>query len=318
MVYILLGLSVILIGLIGAGFYFYQVAVARGNKPFLENDPDLEVDGDIDLSTQEDKNWWKKQHFTKWTQKTTDNLTLTGYFLSPENETNKVAIIAHGYAGDAKTMSGFARLYHEVLGMHVLVPDARGHGESEGDYIGFGWHERLDYKDWIDKVTDFFDYDVEIVLHGVSMGSATVLMASGESLPDQVKAIVADCGYTSAMEELAYQMKRMYHLPAFPILHVTSLITKWRTGYAFQEASVLKQVQQTNKPILFVHGEEDAFVPKYMVEVLYKAALTTNKELLLIPDAGHGLAYQTDQENYRQVLLRFVNKYLSSNDQKAL
>ncbi|GAA5416787.1 2-succinyl-6-hydroxy-2, 4-cyclohexadiene-1-carboxylate synthase [Paraliobacillus ryukyuensis] len=316
MLSIIIGLiTLVLVGLVGAGFYFYHVAIARGEKPFLSEDPDLQVDDELDLSSKEDKQWWNDQEFAKWQQQTPDHLHLYGYFLQANKPTRHVAIVAHGYSGDAKTMSGFARLYHEVYGMHVLVPDARGHGISEGDYIGFGWHERLDYQRWIAQVLQQLGNDMEIVLHGVSMGAATVMMTSGEKLPDQVKAIIADCGYTSAMEELRYQMKRMYHLPAFPILHITSLLAKLKSGYSFQEASALNQVKKTTKPMLYVHGKEDAFVPTFMVHKLYQATNTNQKELLLIPRAGHGLAWQTDSQTYYQRLTAFLSKHLTEVQQ---
>src|SRR5699024_9835757 len=118
----------------------------------------------------------------------------------------------------------------------------------EGDYIGFGWDDRLDYVDWVNLAVEKLGNDTEIVLHGVSMGAATVLMASGEELPDNVKAIVADSPYTSVYDMFAYQMKRMYHLPAIPFLPSTSVVTKFRAGYSLIEASALEQVKEAEVP----------------------------------------------------------------------
>ena len=132
------------------------------------------------------------------------------YYLPAEVSTDKTVIIAHGYSGHSEQMSGFAQMYHKDLGYNVLLPDARGHGRSEGDYIGFGWPERKDYLKWIDQVIEHTGESTQVVLHGVSMGGATVMMTSGEELPPQVKAIVEDCGYTSVTDELKYQLKRMY------------------------------------------------------------------------------------------------------------
>lgn len=120
------------------------------------------------------------------------------------------------------------------------MPDARGHGKSEGDYIGFGWDERKDYLQWINRIIKK-DPQSEIVLHGVSMGAATVMMTSGEKLPDNVKAFVEDCGYSSVKGELGYQLKEMFNLPAFPLIPVTSLVTKVRAGYF-----LVKQIQLSN------------------------------------------------------------------------
>src|SRR5699024_4771330 len=114
---------------------------------------------------------------------------------------------------------------------------------------GFGWHERLDVIDWTDLLIEKLGPDTEIVMHGVSMGAASVLMASGEHMPEQVKAIVADSPYTNVYDLFAYQMKRMYHLPAVPILPTTSAVTKMRAGYSLTEASALDQVKKAEVPI---------------------------------------------------------------------
>lgn len=313
MVYIGIGFVLIILISVITGNYFYKVAVARGKKPFLESDPDLDLNDDLDLSTRQDKQWWEMQVFDIWTQNTPDRLQLYGYFLKAKQPTNQIVILAHGYAGDAKTMSSFTRFYHENLGMNVFLPDARGHGKSGGKYIGFGWHERRDYQRWIDQLLTTYGENIEILLHGVSMGAATVMMTSGEALPSQVKAVIADCGYTSAMAELAYQMKRMYHLPSFPILHITSLLTKLRAGYSFQEASAIQQVQKSKLPILFIHGETDRFVPTFMVHELYQAASVLAKQLLVVPHAGHGLAYQTATARYQGTVTSFVRSYVHSD-----
>ena len=104
-----------------------------------------------------------------------------------------------------------------------------------------GWDDRLDIIDWINTILEY-NPNAEIVLHGVSMGAATVSMVSGEDLPSNVKAIVADCGYTSVWDEFAYQLDDLFSLPEFPILNVSSLVAKVRAGYFLGEASTLKQV----------------------------------------------------------------------------
>lgn len=140
-------------------------------------------------------------------------------------------------------MAPFAKLFHD-LEFNILVADARGHGTSEGNYIGFGWHERMDYIQWINQVIEKYGKNCEIVLFGISMGGATVLNVSGEGLPKQVKAIIEDCGFSSVEEEITYQLKTMYKLPKFPLVQITSLITKLKAGYWFEEASSLEQVKK--------------------------------------------------------------------------
>ncbi|MGM8366616.1 alpha/beta hydrolase [Virgibacillus sp. W0181] len=188
------------------------------------------------------------------------------------------------------------------------MPDARGHGKSEGDYIGYGWHDRLDYKKWIDLLIE--EHGVtNIFLHGNSMGASLVLMTSGEELPGEVKGIIADSGYTTVKEELAHQLKHLYSLPAFPLLDITSGITKLRAGYTFGEASAVEQVKKNTRPLLIIHGDKDELVPLEMAHELYDAA-GGEKELWIVPDAGHIKAYKNVTEQYDGRLLEFIKKTL--------
>src|SRR5699024_10486356 len=200
-------ISFALLFVIGS-FYFYHLAIDRNEKKFLQGNDDLEVSAEaMDVFTNGDWYEWRdRQTFQEMEIISFDELKLRGYFLEAKEETNKVVMFAHGYLGHGKDMALFGEYYYEQLGYNIFTADARGHGTSEGDYIGFGWHDRLDYLRWIDEVIDQVGSDAEIVLHGLSMGAATVLMVSGEELPSQVKAVVADSPYTSAYDLFAYQM----------------------------------------------------------------------------------------------------------------
>lgn len=306
---IISGLAILIVlVLIVASFYFYNVAVQRSTKDFMDDNPDLAVTTDTTLS-DEGKAWMNNISFEEIELTSNDGLNLVGYYLPADEESDKTVIIAHGYSSNAKQMYSYAKYYHEELGYNILMPDARGHGQSEGDYIGFGWPERKDYVQWIDYLIDRNGSNSQIVLHGISMGSATVMMTSGEDLPEQVKAVVADCGYTSAKDVLTYQLKRMYNLPSFPIIQSTSLLTKIRAGYSFEEASALEQVKKTDLPILFIHGENDTFVPVEMVYELYEAA-NGEKELYLVPNAEHGNAYDANPTLYEEKVSDFLTKYI--------
>lgn len=294
--------------LTGVSFYFYKIAVERNQKDFLDDNPDMKVSTDRTLTT-EGIAWMKEADFRTLSLTSFDDLLLQGYYLPADKPTGNTAIIAHGYASKAKYMAAYAKYYHDTLGYNVLMPDARGHGASEGNYIGFGWNERKDYLRWIDYLLKLQGPNTKIVLHGVSMGGATVLMTSGEEMPDQVKAVIADCGYTSAKDMLTYQLKRMYGLPSFPIIPATSLLTKILAGYSFGEASALEQVKKTELPILFIHGEEDTFVPVRMVHELYAAA-HGDKELYLVPNAEHGNAYAKDPRTYEGKVSGFLGRYI--------
>lgn len=301
---IILGIILVLvIVLIAAGNYFYSYAVVPAKKDFL-------ADGSKKKSTEliSAEKWFNdKNNRSDWQLTSTDGLKLSAYYLPAEKDQHKTAIIAHGYMGQASDMPQYAKIYHD-LGYNVLMPDARGHGKSEGDYIGFGWHERKDYLQWIDRVIKK-DPQSEIVLHGVSMGGATVMMTSGEKLPDNVKAFVEDCGYSSVKGELNYQLKQMFNLPSFPLIPVTSLVTKIRAGYFFGEADAIKQLNKNKRPMLFIHGDKDDFVPYSMLAEVY-AATKGPKEQYVVHGAKHAEALSSNPSMYQKKVTEFIQKYV--------
>ena len=153
---------IIVFALIIGCFYFYEVAIARTKKEFLQRNPHLK-NGSDKIISNEAKEWYKSREFERITISSFDGLKLQAAFLYANCKSNKLVILAHGYARTGEMMSSYAKYYHEKPGFHVLIPDARGHGESEGDYIGFGWHERGDYWLWIDRMLRKFGNDTEIV-----------------------------------------------------------------------------------------------------------------------------------------------------------
>jgi hypothetical protein len=304
-------LSILLIIDIIASFYFYNLAIERNVKDFLVDNSDLEVSAEamdvfIDGGWRE---WADDQDFEQWELVSYDDLKLQGYYLEAEEPTNKTVVFAHGYLGRARDMALYGQYYYEELGYNIFTADMRGHGESEGDYIGFGWHDRLDYLDWIDIVLENQDDDAEIVLHGLSMGAAAMLMVSGEDLPANVKAVIADSPYASVYDLFDYQLDRMFHLPSFPILPSTSLVTQLRAGYSLTEASAMEQVKKAEVPILYIHGKEDSFVPTAMAEELYENT-KSEAEIHLFDNASHGEAFVTQEDRYTEKLKAFLEKYM--------
>ncbi|RXI96199.1 alpha/beta hydrolase [Anaerobacillus alkaliphilus] len=297
------------------GNYFYNYALnANDQKEFLEENPNLArseaVMADVaelaDLADHEFKN---KNQPSTMSIVSNDKLQLKlqadVYQTGADN--SKWAIVAHGYTSSAAGMTRWIRNFYEE-GFNVLAPDLRGHGKSEGDYIGMGWHDRLDMLLWIEEIIEK-DPNAEIVLFGISMGGATVMMTAGEELPSNVKVIVEDCGYSSVSDVFIYQLDDLFGLPEFPVLRAANTVTNLRAGYDLYEASALKQIAKAKKPILFIHGDQDTFVPFSMLDEVYEAA-TVEKEKLIIPGAGHGDAEKVDPELYWNTIWNFVGKYI--------
>lgn len=294
--------------------YLYNLSISRSDKTFLTKYIDL-TDKEKELM-DEDKNnkvinYWKEHTPSKlYNILSYDNKLLYGKVYVQENFSNKTAILVHGYCGSGDVMNYAAKKFYEK-GFNVVLPDCRGHGHSEGNYIGMGWHDRKDVLMWCEKIIKA-NKDAEIVLYGVSMGAATVMMVSGETLPENIKCIVEDCGYTSVYDEFKYQLKNMYRfIPTFPILDIVGILCSFRAGYGFRKASALKQIKKCKVPVLFIHGGNDKFVPTEMVYKLFENA-NCKKDILIIENAGHGVAAMIDNKKYWRRVFEFINENLNS------
>lgn len=292
---------VVLMGaLIFIGNYFYHFALDPNSDSFFGGGGGEQYESD----PTPEQLWFDGGTLVQQTSE--DGLALTAHQFFDQTG-HRYAVICHGYGNRASGMAYFGMQFQE-MGFNVLLPDARGHGHSEGDYVGMGWHERRDVVGWCNYILEQ-DPDAQIALFGVSMGAATVMMTSGEAdLPDAVKVVIEDCGYTSVWDEFAAQLDQLFGLPTFPILNVTSLVTQAKVGWNFREASALEQVKKCTLPILFIHGEEDAFVPFEMVYPLYEAAQSP-KMLLTVPGAEHGESSAVAPEEYWNTVTNFLAEY---------
>lgn len=237
----------------------------------------------------------------------TDNVRLYGKKMLCENS-DKWAIVVHGYRSKGSSMNDYAIEYYKK-GYNVIIPDLRCHRNSGGKYLGMGWLDKDDIKLWIKHIVNI-DREAEIVLHGVSMGAATVMMLSGEELPDNVKVIVEDCGYTSVYEIFKSECRARFLITHYPALWLGSLICKLHVGYGWREASAINQVKNNyDIPMLFIHGDKDRFVPFSMLDELYEAA-SCEKEKYVVYGAGHAKAMKTAGNDYWDKVFGFINNYL--------
>lgn len=308
---IFLSVIIIIFG-ISLGFvgnYFYNLALNPNTPKDIVFGTPEEAEATSGQVLDSDVTWLlNDSNYTDEYITSSDKLKLHSYKVTNQNNSNKWVIAVHGYTSEGINMSTYAKHYYDN-GYNVLIPDLRAHGLSEGNYIGMGWDDRLDIISWINYILNE-NPNAEIILHGVSMGAATVLMTSGEEIPSNVKAIVADCGYTSVWDEFAYQLDDLFSLPEFPILNVSSMVAKIRAGYFLGEASSLEQVKNSKTPILYIHGDKDDFVPYYMMEELYNAT-SSEKEMLTIKGAEHAKASEVDPETYWNTVNNFINKYMN-------
>ena len=234
---------------------------------------------------------------------------LHALYVRAARPTGKTAVIVHGYTDNAVRMLPIGYLYSRQLGYNILLPDLHAHGLSEGDAVQMGWLDRLDVLQWMDTANRLFGDSTRMVVHGISMGAATTMMVSGETLPPYVKCFVEDCGYTSVWDEFKGELKNQFGLPAFPLLDVASWLCGLKYGWTFREASALEQVKRCALPMLFIHGDADTFVPTWMVHPLYKAK-PEPKELWLVPGAAHAVSYKENKVEYTRRVQDFTGKYI--------
>ena len=296
-------LAVLLAGaLLFAGNYLFHFALDPqfGGMIGSYEEGEQALEGDSAWFAENSEDRWLTSH---------DGLALHGLYLPQESESHKYAVICHGYGSIPQFGGRFAAEFYE-MGYSVLAPAARAHELSEGRYTSMGWLERRDIVAWVNAIVEQ-DPQARIVLFGVSMGGATVMMAAGEAdLSPNVKCIIEDCGYSSVWDEFAGQLKEMFGLPTFPVLDAASLVAQARAGFGFKEASAVEQLKKTSLPMLFIHGEDDTFVPYAMLDVVYNACASPEKEKLSVPGAGHGGAAGTDPELYWSTVEAFLTRHI--------
>lgn len=234
-----------------------------------------------------------------------DGLNLFGRYYKREKE-NVIEIDFHGYRGHAQRDYCGGSTISMQNGISSILVDQRSHTESEGKSITFGIKERYDVLSWVDYVINRFGNDVRIILAGVSMGAATILMASELDLPKNVVGIIADCPYSSP-KEIIKKVTRDKGLSDTFLYPFTKLSAKIFAGFDIEEASPVEAVKHTNIPILIIHGEDDRFVPHYMGKEVFEACASENKTFISFPDAGHALSYFGDTEKYKKAVTDFIN-----------
>lgn len=295
----------------GIAEYFFRRTMIRQNATTERTMDMAGTDWNLYMPfIKERKEWLQKQSSETVSITSFDGLKLQAtYFPGMENycgnKTKKIVLCFHGYTSQG--MSDFIGLaqYYLERGYQLLLPDGRAHGASEGTYIGFGCLDRFDAKKWIEFVEKHVGTDCEIWLHGISMGAATVLMASGLRLPKTVKGIISDCAFTSAFAVFSHVLKSMYHLPSFPILHLADQMTKQRAGFGLAQCNAANEVKKATVPILLIHGTKDTFVPCGMCQEIYNNC-ASEKDMLLVQGAGHVEAFYKDRVLYENKLTNFL------------
>lgn len=237
--------------------------------------------------------------------KSFDSLDLYGNYYEHKKGA-PLEIMFHGYRGNVERdlCGGVQRAFS--LGRNVLIVHQRAAGESGGNIISFGINESRDCLSWIDFAISKFGKDVKIVLTGISMGAATVCIAAGYDLPKNVVGVLADCGYTSASDIIKKVIKQR-KMPVFIVYPLIKLSAKLIGKFDLESVSPVESVKKAKVPIIFIHGDDDRYVPHYMSVQNYEACVSP-KQMVTVKGAGHGMAYLLDEQGYLDALSEFFTK----------
>jgi pimeloyl-ACP methyl ester carboxylesterase len=292
-----------------AGFYLALTKKCLEMPPAQRPDPTWEA---REARRQEGKEAFYAMQPEDVSIRSHDGLTLKGWYLPAEQPGKKLAILVHGYTCDGPREFASMVPFYRSMGFDCLLPDHRCHGRSEGSHICFGAKEWRDMLGWANEFIGRLGEDVEVVMHGISMGAATTMLCNEHNPPPQLKCFVEDCGYTNAYEQIYLVLRRDYHLPFPPLGWACALWARLLAGWSLKrDADCLGHIDSCAKPMLFIHGAADPFVPAEMGRRLFEA-FPLEKDLLLVPGAGHASAWHEAPAVYEETLRAFLANHITS------
>lgn len=225
---------------------------------------------------------------------------LRGFYFPGGGEGKRIAFLVHGYRSEHAETAGMYYDYYSSRGFDLFCCDHEAHGESEGRYIGFAAFEDGDCLRWIDFLLRRFGGDLQIVLHGFSMGACTVLKMA-DRCPGNVKFIVEDSGFADARDQLRGMLGPLY--PPLRLLH------RYLAGVELADGDARPSLEQARVPILFVHGREDPMVPFSNAPALFEG-YRGEKDCLYVDGARHVESMHAAPEAYAAKLDGMIRRYV--------
>lgn len=313
MIFTLTVIAVLLAFAFGVGGYTFFAACGRGKEiDWLDEESVKKTAFGQYYSHVKSGHQWLLDHNAQDVYITNrDGLKLHASWVPAENAQGTV-ILVHGYHSCVLTDFGLSFERYHKRGMNLLLPSHRAHGKSEGKYVTFGVKESGDILEWIQFHNAHFGSQ-PMMLSGLSMGAATVMYVAGEALPENVRAINADCGFTSPKEIIAKVFKDATRVSARPFLWATELFARFFAGFSLEEKDTRNTLAKNTRPILLVHGMADDFVPCDMTRKSY-AACAGDKELLLVESATHGTSFLHAKEEYLAKIERLLKYCLEGKE----
>lgn len=299
------------LGVGGAETLFHLLSHRNGNVDFVlkSNKKESALNREIRLRREADYNWLVSQPLKHYYITTQDGLKLHATLLPADIPSDNYVFAVHGYRCNGnKEFDSIARYYHE-LGINVFMIDQRASGLSEGTYITFGAKEHEDCLEWLSFMLHTFGDEIKIILHGCSMGSATVMMLLGYDLPTNVIFAVSDCGYSTAREQLEHNFSD-FKIPARLAYSLYRQAAIRQADFDPDYISPIDSVSACTIPVIFAHGTADRFVPFDMVNSVYEACASDDKCLIAVKGAAHVQSFQVD-DTLKNTIKEYINKYIN-------
>ena len=304
MIYLIILLVLIVLYLFGTFIMFNTVSKRKSNKQLSVINESIEET----LAPYQDKIdignlWMEKQNKEHIFIKSNDNLKLHGLLIKHPNPKG-IFIEAHGYRSNVERDLYPSCFNYYKMGYSLLLIDQRASGKSEGKYITFGMRESEDIICWCKYVNDTFK--LPIVLAGVSMGATSVMMSMKDLRADmRVKYIIADCGYNNAYKEVIYAINHYFHIPGIIFIFGINLWCRLIAKFSLKEKTVVDSIKNKRIPLLLIHGEKDDFVPPINSKIIHDA-YKGRKELIICPEATHGISYLVDCKKYIEAIKKMI------------
>ena len=233
-----------------------------------------------------------------------DGLKLYGRYYK-NGDSKKTLVFFHGYHADPLNNVNTPGLKFLKDGYNLLLITERAHGNSEGKYITFGVKESEDALLWLDFLNKEYNPE-EIVIWGVSMGCATVEMVS-DKLPSNVKALILDCGFTGAYEEVYYSIQRRLKIKPRLTMVFMSLFAKIY-GFTLEKSKAKNALRNCHIPSFFIHGKNDVLVPLSMGNENYNACGAKKEQVTI--DASHAVSIYVGYDEIMKKLDAFLSEYV--------
>lgn len=306
-VILIVAFSVLLIcaaGLAAMLEFIFRTTFSRSQpKAVAYHEPPREKMNPIDQKRYDERCKLEQLDSESWVMTTSDGVELVAHYIATENA-RRTVLMLHGWRSTWARDFGMHTDALRRSGANLLFVEQRAHGESGGKYIGFGALEQKDCLQWLSLLREKKPDGLPIYLFGISMGAATVLMASGSVLPDCVKGIIADSGFTSPAKIIEEVMKQKKALAPHFFTSLLDFWTRTRAGFSMKKNSTLIAMQTNRTPVLFIHGKNDTFVPLEMTLQCYEAC-KAEKSLLLVDKAPHAKAIIVAPELYEETICKF-------------